>query len=701
MTEFDKSYYGQLKSNFDRAVNHIIGNAEDLRRDSNERDRSQFELILTYNNLVIYVNNHLPYLYTRTQRGIGATIQTARDRIEYCSKRLKLTIVLPKNLFDRIESDLFDLSMDKIPDDFEISNNTSESLERTNIDGLNSENMNNSLNLARYSTPVRNQRQLSDMAAKPVITTMGEQIPESNHIPTNNINDNITVSTTKPMESNPTYTTAQIQTGTQMNVIPTLTQSHQQRPTMTTNQNMNNIPLLNNTPINQIRNIDNCQPIIYTNQDMNMHDGSPLNQMPHQHNESMQRTQGIPNNNTYNPFLPQQFSTQYNQPYQNQTSINEYHGIIMRSNQVLEQQANQLQQAARFNETLMNELRIQRESYHQLLNNQMTNNQNNTHSQQQTGTKQKIRPEYREILRSIPDFDGEKYRDLDNILHAAELAYYNADNMDELGAFYLTLKLHLKGHVYKTIYSDTTQKTWEEIKKILNTEFSYLKPDKGLIKKQLETARQLETENIDTFAKRILTYANQKRSSYNSFTKEQEDDLNDQMIRTFTGGIKTEKIKNKLSFFGSDKFFDYVTRAIDLERNVETEILNREFYCNYCNKNGHREATCRLKQEQTSGLSQLSKLFGNLTTKPKNTQFTPNGNQNQSQNTNQPGRNQIQNNTNNYRGTTNTGVRNNIQNNQGRSINAANDDEANVDNLNNTENSTNNEESDSESDSEN
>lgn len=617
MSEFDKTYYGRLKSNFDRAVNNIIGNTENLRQDGNARERSQFELILTYNNLVVYVNNHLPFLYLRTQRGIGATIQTARDRIEYCSKRLQFTIAFPENLFDRIESDIFDLSMDKIPSDFEISNNTTESLERTNIDGLNTENMNNSLNLARYSTPIRQQGQLLDMATKPNVTTTEEQI-----------------SPTNPTEFNPIYTTAQIQTGTQMNHIPATAVHH----------NINNGSPLNQVPSNQTHHIENFPPITSTNRNINAHDGSPLNHLLQRPNEGPQRTQGNNNNNnTYNPFLPPQFSTQYNQPHQHQSPANEYYGLIMRSSQVLEQQANQLQQAARFNETLMNELRTQRESYHQLISNQMAINQNNTQIQQQTGTytRQKIRPEYREILKSIPDFDGEKHRDLDNILHASELAFANADTPDELNAFYLTLKLHLKGHVYKTIYSDSTSKSWEDIKGILNRDFAYLKPDKNLINKQLETSRQAENETIEVFSKRILAQANKKRSSYNVFTPEQEEDLNELMIKTLMNGVKTERIKNKLSFFSFSKFPEYVSKAMELERSMETEVLNREYYCNHCNRNGHREINCKSKQEQTTSINQLTKLFNGLNTSNRtsntfNSKFnqTHQGNQNKSNITN-------------------------------------------------------------------
>lgn len=697
MKKFGNNYYLTLKDNFDKAINQIVCNITSLQQNKEEREKFQFELVLTYNNLIVYINTHLQTLYVNTNGGIGNTIQQARQKVEYCSKRLQLPILLPTSLFDRIETTIFDISIDQVPSDFEESINT-KSIEVENVAYSKSSNMQNSFNLTRFSTPIRIQRESLDMTTNQIIPTATEEDKLPN---IHNDHDNIQSTAQNPMECNPTYTTAQMPTGSQIHYVPTLAQNNNQQPIMTTNQNINNMTSPNQIQLTQLypQNIDNFQPITSANRNTNIHDGSPLNRMPHQSNEG-QRIQSGTNNNTYNPFLPPQFSTQYPQSHQKQPPLNECYGLIMRSNQVLEQQATQLQQAARFNETLMHELRIQRESYHQLMNNQMAINQNNTQMQQQTitGTKSKIRPEYREILKSIPDFDGEKHKDLDNIIHSAELAYSNADNLDEMNAFYLTLKLHLKGHVYKAIYADTTTKTWEEIRKSLNTEFSYLKPDKALIKKQLETARQLETENIDTFAKRILKYANQKRSAYNSFTKEQEDDLNDQMIKTLTNGIKTERVKNKLSFFGSDKFFDYVTRAMELERNVETEILNKEFYCNYCNKNGHREIACKLKQEQNTGLNQLSKLFGNLHTRPKNSQFIPNSSQTQSHNTNQMGRNLNQNNTNTYRGTPNTGIRNYNQNNQIKSINAANSVETNDEIL---ENDSHNEDSDNQTDSEN
>lgn len=698
MSEFDKNQYISLRENFDQATNRLIGNISHLQQNKEDREKFQFELVLTFNNLVVFVNNHLQILYVSTHGGIGKTIQQAREKIEHCARILQLPIVLPVSLFDRIKTDIFDFSIDQIPSDFENSNNT-EFVEVTNGDFLTSNNMN--FNLTRYSTPIRNQGERPNMATNRIIPPTDEQISPNIH---DNGNDHVTIQTTIATDCNPIYTTAQIQPGTQINHIQATAQTNQQQPILATHQNMSNRATLNQIPLNQIQlqHIDNFQPITSTNHNINTNNESPLNRIQHQHNESPRAHAG-PNNNTQNPFLPPQaFSTQYTPFYQNQAPMNECYGLMMRSTQVLEQQSNQLQQAARFNETLIHELRIQRESYQQLIHNQMAINQNHTQQQNQTttGTKPKIRAEYREILKSIPDFDGEKYGDLDNILHAAELAYSNADNLDEMNAFYLTLKLHLKGHVYKTIYQGTTAIKWEDIREILNTEFSYLKPDKGLIKKQLETARQLETETIDSFAKRITKYANQKRSSYNSFTREQEDDLNDQMIKTLTGGIKTEKIKNKLSFFGSNKFFDYVTRAIELERNLETEILNREFYCNYCNKNGHREITCRSKQEQNSGLNQLSKLFGNLNTRPKFPQLTPNANQ--TQNPNQFGRNQTQNNTSNFRNTSNTGIRNNNQNNQqSRSMNAANSTEADDEILDNIENHSNNTESDSQTDSEN
>lgn len=124
----------------------------------------------------------------------------------------------------------------------------------------------------------------------------------------------------------------------------------------------------------------------------------------------------------------------------------------------------------------------------------------------------------------------------------------------------------------------------------------------------------MKTNRLNHSQKKILTNGNKKRSAYNIFTTEQEDDLNQLMIKTFTNGIRNDKIRNKLSFYSFGKFSEYVSKAMELERGLETEVLNREYYCNYCNRSGHREISCKTKQEKTSGLQQLSNFFSGLTT---------------------------------------------------------------------------------------
>lgn len=59
MSEFDKNQYISLRENFDQATNRLIGNISHLQQNKEDREKFQFELVLTFNNLVVFVNNHL------------------------------------------------------------------------------------------------------------------------------------------------------------------------------------------------------------------------------------------------------------------------------------------------------------------------------------------------------------------------------------------------------------------------------------------------------------------------------------------------------------------------------------------------------------------------------------------------------------------------------------------------------------------
>lgn len=316
--------------------------------------------------------------------------------------------------------------------------------------------------------------------------------------------------------------------------------------------------------------------------------------------------------------------------------------IMARANQIIENQSQQLHQTFVMNEALINELRTQREAYQQLISSHVAATTNSTQLIQTTNNTNKIRQEFGEILKNIPDFDGEKEQDLNNLLHVAELAYNASNSLEEMNAFYLSMKLHLRGHAYRIIYNDPSTKTWDQIRDRLSREFAYLRPDKNLINKQLETARQLEGESIEVFSRKIITYANQKRTAYSTFTSEQEDDLNSQMIRSFVTGLRGDRLRGRLTLYSSEKYSAYISKALEIEKGADMDIPNRELYCNYCHRNGHREINCKSKQEKSSGISQLSSILNNLATgtRPKTIQATNNqstagnstaGNSNQSQ----------------------------------------------------------------------
>lgn len=598
MTGFTKEKFNQLHREYWTTADYIVRNAAKIRQDGELLDKCICDLILTYNNLIIYGANEFEELDDRTKRGVQLTLGTARKRTAYCVKKLGASIEIPLGIFERIVSDVFDRSFDEVPSSFEKSESlgTNNDISRGAFGATTGTTMNQSpFKLTRFSTPIRNQEYRMNVVPGPSTRPASGRPADEIVVSRPDASQGNGRRADENSDNTPRTEGQAVSGGIVAGARP-------QDQTINATGNSSNL----NQAQPQIQNILATQPTYTTAQ------------IPHTTQDNLDaRGQNMP---FYQPFhLPTHqplASPPFPQYYQQQQgpTQQQQNQFMSRANQMLEYQAQQLHQTMAMNETLLNELRSQRESYQQLINNQLTATTNNTQFIQSVNNTNRIRQEFREILKNIPDFDGEKEQDLNNLLHVADLAYATSNSLEEMNAFYLSMKLHLKGHAYRIIYSDPTTRTWDQIKDRLSREFAFLRPDKGLINRQLETARQLENESIEAFSKKIFAYANQKRAAYGTFTSEQESDLNEQMIRSFVSGLRADKIRSRLSLYSSEKYSAYISKALEIEKGADTDIAGREFYCNYCHRSGHREINCKSKQEKTTGLNQLSNLFGSLAT---------------------------------------------------------------------------------------
>lgn len=453
MSEFSLERFHQLRIDFVATANYIKKQGENLRKREQSFDRYSCDLILTYNNLVIYITNNYSESDGGTRTTLFYTLIESRKSLEHCIEILNLNVKIPKNLYDRIESDILDKSFDNVPDNFAKSHfhNKSKTLDTYLEKTPDTPKMlPKPFNLMSYSTPIRNQVQNIDNQ-KPLNTGT---IPKSN--PINNQSGATVVSqiNTSIIHDQPIDVVTKSQPSSNSNMmndkLPMETKGIQN------NQGTNGSdmsPMAPESTMPMITTLDNA-----TGQQYQAHRGNIAPSInPTYTLAQMNLNQSVPQTqmNTHMTHMPQQYIPQsfnnYNNNYQTQQNTvrqPDYNAVIARANQIIEQQSQQLQQNIMMSETLMAEIRMQRECYQQLINNHLSTITNNTQQTQSTNNNNnKVRQEYREIIKNIPDFDGEKNHDLNNLLHVAELAYENSNSIDEMNAFYLSLKLHLKPRV--------------------------------------------------------------------------------------------------------------------------------------------------------------------------------------------------------------------------------------------------------------
>lgn len=308
------------------------------------------------------------------------------------------------------------------------------------------------------------------------------------------------------------------------------------------------------------------------------------------------------------------------------------------------------------------------------------------------------RDSFMEYLKNIPLFSGQSREDLMNFIEICDTINSFATNDSEYVEFITKITFQLRGEA-RSVLSDDIE--WMNIKDRLLSKFSYLS-NRNVLDSQIENLRQERDESLIKYAERARKLLIEKNKSFHCLTEEQRAEHDRIARRFFARGISNQKLRDILVVQSSPSLEESISRSLEIDNEISSNVSRREFFCTYCKTIGHRINECKAKENDNTPLGQLASALKNLKIQGSNNQFNKGNNFNRSyQNPRQNGnnwnndRNNSSNrpnnggNQSNYRGQNSSNFNRNYSNGNNNGRNNSNNSGNNRGNSNGSNNSTN------------
>lgn len=205
----------------------------------------------------------------------------------------------------------------------------------------------------------------------------------------------------------------------------------------------------------------------------------------------------------------------------------------------------------------------------------------------------------KDITDLIKEYKGDE-KELNTYIKNTDKLWNHIENYTEMdkSRFLLILQLKLTEKAAEAT-KEAQFDSWEEVKKALKDNIN---PQKNIEKAELKltTIRQLEKEDVETYAKRVEELLDNLNKSFdvdasNEIIKKENDR---KARKAFENGLYNKELRDKAITRGNRTFkesVDYVTEQ-ELRLSEFNPNKSEDLYCNYCRTKTHNTQDCRSKR---------------------------------------------------------------------------------------------------------
>lgn len=302
-------------------------------------------------------------------------------------------------------------------------------------------------------------------------------------------------------------------------------------------------------------------------------------------------------------------------PVHNQDLQNEPHQFMQQTERIFEpytpqnENANQSQIQTPFRIRMRNTYNeTPQQNQEQLPIQNETNNpdrgpQSNVPNETRQQNSERARHSYLRRLKTIPAFSGNSYTELREFFDVVDILHSSIQNDTEEVEFYDQLLLQIRGEAKNAIES-LSNSDWQTIKEKLQTYFSHM-ANKDIVNSKLENLKQEKNETLSEYIERARKLLQEKNLIYNRLSEEQRNEHNKIARRAFARGLKDQKLRERLQIHGASSFEAAIAYSIETENYMASQITDRETFCVYCRRTGHKQRTCFQRNQNTNEITSL------------------------------------------------------------------------------------------------
>lgn len=120
----------------------------------------------------------------------------------------------------------------------------------------------------------------------------------------------------------------------------------------------------------------------------------------------------------------------------------------------------------------------------------------------------------------------------------------------------------------------------------------------NIIRAKINDLQQKNTETVLEFSKRAQQILIEYEQYHGAISQTHKSEIEDRIREKFENGLTNKAVREAVIARANNSLKETITVAIRLQTRQDQLPQLNEIICNYCEKRGHKEAECRLKQKR-------------------------------------------------------------------------------------------------------
>lgn len=199
-------------------------------------------------------------------------------------------------------------------------------------------------------------------------------------------------------------------------------------------------------------------------------------------------------------------------------------------------------------------------------------------------------------INNLPNLTSNETEAVKSFIRQATNVWSTIDNEDT-NTFMRIIKDKVIGCTWLPEIDIEEADTWRQIKTLLENKWRE-ESDPALIRAKINELQQKNGETVTEFTKRAQKILSEYEQYHGNITQSHREEIEDRIREKYEAGLANKSVREAVIAHANTTLREAINVATRLQTRQEQMPQTNEFICNYCEKRGHRESDCKLKQKR-------------------------------------------------------------------------------------------------------